>query len=167
MWSWWKDELQEHYEKQSKILQTSERQDGVDLETRIKKLKLRLEEMSLPGAVKEANVKDGRTLHVEFSVENILVVKRRQGKEEAMRQNSHQTVGSEAGNPKSQKRKGRDDENEETPRPRKRKLGVTKKTDDTGSPPETSNLQHSLKVGTQVGRIIGKKRKERRKKASG
>lgn len=100
MWSWWKDELQELYEKQSKALQTSERKEGDDLETRVKKLKSRLEEMSLPGAIKEAHAKDGRTLHIEFSVENIIVTKRRQGRQETMRQNSHQTVGNEASAPK-------------------------------------------------------------------
>ena len=70
----------------------------------------------------------------------------------------------------SQKRKSREDENEEIPKPRKRKLSVakiaTEKNDDTGSLPEKPKSKHSIKVGSQVGRIIGKKRKERRKKAS-
>ena len=98
MWSWWKDELQELCEQQSKTLQMSERkEEGVDLETRVKKLKSRLEEMNLPGAVKEANVKDGRTLHIEFSVENVVVVKRRQGRQETTRRNANQRAESEAG----------------------------------------------------------------------
>ena len=53
--------------------------EGEDLEARVKKLEARLVEMKDRDA--EASIKDGRTLHIEFSVENITVVKRRHDKE--------------------------------------------------------------------------------------
>lgn len=52
-----------------------------ELETRIKKLDTRVVEMKGHQHDIDASIKDGRTLHVEFSVENVTVVKRRQDKE--------------------------------------------------------------------------------------
>jgi nucleolar protein 4 len=50
-----------------------------ELETRVKKLEARAAEMKVHDP--EVSIKDGRTLHAEFSVENITVVKRRREKE--------------------------------------------------------------------------------------
>lgn len=97
LWSWWRDEVAEltqNGKDQLKAVSKTEssgengaaKSDPVkaavrkeDLEARIKKLEMRGAEMK--GRDHEASIKDGRTLHIEFSVENVTVVKRRHEKE--------------------------------------------------------------------------------------
>jgi len=92
LWAWWREEvvdLAQAGKEQLKALATSGdtsksaprdiTSGKEDLETRVKKLEARAAEMKTRDS--EGPTKDGRTLLVEFSVENITVVKRRREKE--------------------------------------------------------------------------------------
>lgn len=99
LWIWWRDdempELALGVKDQLKMLASGEKgKDGEqetdaaklasrreELEVRAKKLETRIAEMKSHQHDIDASIKDGRTLHIEFSVENVLVVKRRHDKE--------------------------------------------------------------------------------------
>jgi nucleolar protein 4 len=85
LWGWWEDELAELVKRTKEQVSKGAigRKEGdkytassqEDLEARVKKLEIKLKEFK--DHHQDASVKDGRTLHVEFSIENITVVKRR------------------------------------------------------------------------------------------
>ena len=80
MWAWWREEMGdtvERLERELKANKDLKKEEREEKEARLKKLKARLEEMHHG----EETIKDGRTLLLEFSIENISVVKRRTGKE--------------------------------------------------------------------------------------
>lgn len=97
MWTWWNEELVDLAERTKKDIKSTtgspdgKGKDGDDretLEARLKRQLAKLEEMGTGGrpSATEEGGKDGRTLLIEFSIENVQVVKRRSGKEEEARE---------------------------------------------------------------------------------
>ncbi|KAF8342810.1 uncharacterized protein EI90DRAFT_3115348 [Cantharellus anzutake] len=173
MWTWWKDELQALSEGRFGTLRTLGGKEGsTGVETRLNRLKSRLEEMDGPGGDKEAKIKDGRSLHIEFAIENILVMRRRQNRQEMAKQRPDKGAdGSEGPEPSvksSRKRKSRDDEDGKPPTPRKKHNSsrmAIREDGDAESALEGHNPKIASKTRVPVGRIIKKKRMERRTKA--
>ncbi|KAG9085736.1 RNA recognition motif-containing protein [Ceratobasidium sp. UAMH 11750] len=152
MRGWWKEELKD-------LVGLSEKGEGKDEDraTRLKRLKDELEKLEGEPEGKESS----KTLILEFAIENIQVVKRRKERSEAS-SSSHKPEG-------NRKRKAPDQEEDTAAaasrKRRKDSEGPAKKV----VPPKTATTAKPSKKGVKsggdgnVGGIIGRKRRERRK----
>ncbi|KAF9479144.1 hypothetical protein BDN70DRAFT_709860 [Pholiota conissans] len=139
--SWWKDEL-EHLLKMERAKEESERDDA-----KIKRLK---EEIENEGRNKK--ISKG-SLIVEFSIENIQVVQRRDAS-----QRNQEKPSAHEGVAKSADKKHKKEHDDE-PSPKKRRVS-TKSEDKTTHKVEPA--QAELPKSNPLGAIIGRKRKERK-----
>ncbi|KAF8515688.1 hypothetical protein BU17DRAFT_76796 [Hysterangium stoloniferum] len=139
MRDWWKEELQDILKKEEAVQKKTEEQLA-----RVKRLKDRIRE------IEEEKVKTaGRTLVVEFSIENIQVVRRRSEREVGVKQNLPE---------KNQRTKGKHTstthKKEEDDRPAKK-------------PRISKEAEPEKELTNKMGSLIGRKRKERKLKGKG
>jgi len=140
MRGWWKQELEDLLKK----LQDGKKKNDEE-QARIKRIKDRLKELE-----EEKTKKSGRTLVMEFSIENIQVVRRRSDKEKEIQQlpKEERYV--------KKRDKEEDEDEEEGGRPSKRpRSNKTTSKESEGDKPARDN---------QLGSLIGRKRREKKSK---
>lgn len=160
MREWWTEEVRDLVKKEEGA--TTKSEEG---ETRLRRLKNRLQELEGP---KEK--KAGRTLVLEFSIENVQVVRRRAEREDESRNVSHlrpllvwlliclqdRHLKPREGQALSRNKRGDAPFSEEGPPTKKARTAAAKevKTKDN-------------EAGKKLGGLIGRKRKERKSKGGG
>ncbi|KAG8702976.1 RNA recognition motif-containing protein [Ceratobasidium sp. 395] len=150
MKGWWKEEIKD-------LIGTLEKGEGKeeDRATRVKRLKDELEKLEVETENKESN----KTLILEFAIENVQVVKRRKERSE--------TSSDRPKKPETRKRKAIEQEDEPTAAGPKRRRKELEQSTEKVEP--SKKLKPSVKTGVKssgennVGGIIGRKRRERRK----
>ncbi|KAH8829583.1 hypothetical protein DL96DRAFT_1792260 [Flagelloscypha sp. PMI_526] len=150
--TWWIEELGDLVKLEKSRLQKAKKdsEDTQDGEARLKRSENELEVLK-SGAGKKGN---GQNLIVEFSIENIQVVRRRTGTEKGKRQDHKKS------NKISEKVEVKE-ETAPTSRPfKKRKTG--KDTAKELVKDSVANVDQPPKAGSKIGSIIGRKRKERK-----
>ncbi|KAG8728192.1 RNA recognition motif-containing protein [Ceratobasidium sp. 428] len=150
MKGWWKEEIKD-------LIGTLEKGEGKeeDRATRVKRSKDELEKLEVETENKESN----KTLILEFAIENVQVVKRRKERSE--------TSSDRPKKPETRKRKAIEQEDEPTAAGPKRRRKELEQSTEKVEP--SKKLKPSVKTGVKssgennVGGIIGRKRRERRK----
>ncbi|KAG8715855.1 RNA recognition motif-containing protein [Ceratobasidium sp. 395] len=150
MKGWWKEEIKDS-------IGTLEKGEGKeeDSATRVKRLKDELEKLEVETENKESN----KTLILEFAIENIQVVKRRKERSE--------TSSDRPKKPETRKRKAIEQEDEPSAAGPKRRRKDPERSTEKVEP--SKKVKPSVKTGVKssgennVGGIIGRKRRERRK----
>lgn len=170
VWDWWVEEMKDLRERCRLALEKAraegvkEGKEGVEeLESRLKKLDARLAEGDDRS---QGGMRGGKTLLIEFSIENVQVVKRRVDK-----------VASGASSQRERKPRAAEDSDDEAPRSGKRRRdddagGDSKrakgKGKKRGAETETKEVKPEAKgiekMGAALGSMIGRKRKARRGK---
>lgn len=154
LWTkWWKEELE------TLVKQAAEKKGkSEDEETRLAKLKEELERMKLGETL--GNSKG--SLIVEFSIENIQVVQRRSTQQKELKEKRPKPETETAESPKKKRRMSgastsvKEEKDAALP-PKKRRLSDTAAL-------EQKKEEASTKLGTSMGSLIGRKRKQRQSK---
>lgn len=182
LWQWWTEELKDLQERAEK--QAKDRPENEDVKARLKKIKERISE----GDERAAPLRGGKTLLIEFSVENAQVVKRRverqrNPKRPAAEDSDDEGQASPAKKARIEKGdKGGKGEGKERSKDRKDKKsggGGKKPRGNMNKGPKDENKKRSSanagakaeitgkpkddnKLGAKLGSLIGRKRKMRK-----
>lgn len=172
LWSWWTEELKDLKERAEK--QAKDKPENEDVKARLKKINERIAE----GDDRAAPLRGGKTLLIEFSVENAQVVKRRSDRQKnpkrpAADSDDEGQQASPAKRPRTEKRDGaREDRKERKERksPKKPRGNMNKGPRDekkrssasTSAKAEITGKPADDKLGSKLGSMIGRKRKMRK-----
>ncbi|KAF8575021.1 RNA-binding domain-containing protein [Ramaria rubella] len=144
---WWKEELKDLVKKDENAGKTKKSEEE---QARLRRLKGRIRELE-----DETDKKAGRTLVLEFSIENIQVVRRRADREEGGRQDLSSRSRDEKKTSTSPAKKRRDAPSSEVVSRPAKKPRVT---------PIKEVKSGDATAGNKIGDIIGRKRREKRLK---
>ncbi|KZO97711.1 hypothetical protein CALVIDRAFT_512877 [Calocera viscosa TUFC12733] len=165
MSGWWKEELEENLEKVDEQLKAEkEREKKEDLNDRIRKMKQRVK--VLADGAKKGNMseeKESKGLILEFSIENVQVVKRRQELVEGSRERA-KNIRSDVGEIPDERPRKR----QKTAKPSTKEIPEAATSERKGKEKHAKGRaeasEHDTSAGKSLGALIGKKRKERKGK---
>ena len=155
MKDWYKEEVESNLNKLNETISKSKNNDQKkELITKKNKLDEHFKN------VKENNLKDSRgTLIIEFSIENAQVVKRRADKAEAIKKRNIKRSN------EAMEEENDMDDNDESERDEKKSSNKKRKTS-KDSKGNKDNTKDDREPKSNLGHVIGRKRKERQKKRS-